>query len=381
MSNFNYKSFTAESVGAGHPDKICDQISDAILDSILKKDKNARVACEVFATNRMIVIGGEISTTAYVDVVKVAWKVLKRLDYKETDFSIVSAINSQSPDIALGVDQKDNEIGAGDQGIVYGYAINETSQYIPLSLAISHELVKEAEYLRKTRKITEIKSDMKSQVTCILDNHNKFQVQKVLMSIQHFKNVNLENLKSKIKKMVIDPVLKKFNQDINVEFLFNPTGRFIIGGPVGDTGLTGRKIIVDTYGGRAHHGGGAFSGKDYTKIDRSAAYMARYIAKNIVAANWADEIEIQISYAIGRPKPQSIAITTFNSAKIDENLILKAINENFDLSVKGIINTLDLKNVSYLKTATYGHFGRDDENFNWEKLDKVDQLKAWLLEQ
>ncbi|QJG66739.1 methionine adenosyltransferase [Mycoplasma phocoenae] len=365
--------FTSESVGAGHPDKICDQISDAILDAILANDKDARVACEVFATNRMIVIGGEITTNTYVDVVSIAWTVVEKLGYNENDFSIISAINSQSPDIAQGVN-KANDIGAGDQGMVFGYATDETKEYMPLTLVISHELVKRAEILRNSILSEYIKSDMKSQVTVKWEKGAQV-VSQVLMSIQHFADVDQIKLKDLIKKEVVDPVLEKYKQSTDVTFLFNPTGRFVIGGPIGDTGLTGRKIIVDTYGGRARHGGGAFSGKDYTKIDRSAAYMARYIAKNLVAAGISKSLEIQLSYAIGMPKPQSIFIDTFNTSEYTDDQIIQIINELFDLSVKGIIETLDLKNAKYLPTATYGHFGRDDQSFSWEKLDKVKDIQ------
>ncbi|MGX9340452.1 MULTISPECIES: methionine adenosyltransferase [unclassified Mycoplasma] len=372
------KYFTSESVGAGHPDKICDQISDAVLDAILAKDKNARVACETFATNRLIVIGGEITTTAYVDLVSIAWKVVKKLGYKENDFTIISAINSQSPDIAMGVDRKDSElIGAGDQGIIFGYACNETKDFMPLSITLAHELVKKAEELRLKKQLPHAKSDMKSQVTVVYED-NKIKIDKILMSIQHLESTDLNRFKQTIKTKVVDPVVKKYNLNSDFEFLFNPTGRFVVGGPIGDTGLTGRKIIVDTYGGHAHHGGGAFSGKDYTKIDRSAAYMARYVAKNIVAAGLASEFEVQLSFAIGLPYPQSIFVNSFGTSKLSDREFIDIINANFDLSTNGIFKTLDLKNVKYQPTATFGHFGRDDIEFNWEKLDKVDTLKQYL---
>ncbi|MGX9358356.1 methionine adenosyltransferase [Mycoplasma sp. 128] len=372
------KYFTSESVGAGHPDKICDQISDAVLDAILAKDKNARVACETFATNRLIVIGGEITTTAYVDLVSIAWKVVKKLGYKENDFTIISAINSQSPDIAMGVDRKDSElIGAGDQGIIFGYACNETKDFMPLSITLAHELVKKAEELRLKKQLPHAKSDMKSQVTVVYED-NKIKIDKILMSIQHLESTDLNRFKQTIKTKVVDPVVKKYNLNSDFEFLFNPTGRFVVGGPIGDTGLTGRKIIVDTYGGHAHHGGGAFSGKDYTKIDRSAAYMARYVAKNIVAAGLASEFEVQLSFAIGLPYPQSIFVNSFGTSKLSDQEFIDIINANFDLSTNGIFKTLDLKNVKYQPTATFGHFGRDDIEFNWEKLDKVDTLKQYL---
>ncbi|MBN0919325.1 methionine adenosyltransferase [[Mycoplasma] gypis] len=370
--------FTSESVGAGHPDKMCDQISDAVLDAILAKDKDARVACEVFATNRLIVIGGEITTKTYVDLVSIAWKVVKKLGYSENDFSIISAINSQSPDISMGVDKKDSElIGAGDQGIIFGYACDETDVYMPLSIVLAHELVKRAELLRRENKLKHAKSDMKSQVTVVYED-NKITVDKILMSIQHREDTDLIKFKKDVKEKVVDYVLSQFNLNNDYEFLFNPTGRFVIGGPIGDTGLTGRKIIVDTYGGKAHHGGGAFSGKDYTKIDRSAAYMARYVAKNIVAAGLAKEFELQLSFAIGLPHPQSIFVNSFNTSKLSDEEFVNIINKHFDLSTNGIIKTLDLKNAKYEPSATFGHFGRKDQNFSWEKLDKVEDLKQYL---
>ncbi|AWX42959.1 S-adenosylmethionine synthase [Metamycoplasma cloacale] len=371
---------TSESVGAGHPDKMCDQISDAVLDAVLKKDKNARVACDVLANNNVIYIGGQITTTAYVDTIKEAWKVLKPLGYTETDFNIINGIFPQSPDIAMGVDKTDDkELGAGDQGILFGYATNENDYYMPWSIVLSHELVKRAEYLRRKKLFKDAKSDMKSQVTMEYDDEtNEYRVAKVLMSIQHSADFNEDKFKKYIKEQIIDYVLIAHNFNLDYELLINPTGRFVIGGPVGDTGLTGRKIIVDTYGGFAHHGGGAFSGKDATKIDRSAAYMARYIAKNMVAAGIAERFEIQLSYAIGLPKPQSIYIDTFGTSKYSEKEIVEIINKLFNLSVEGIINTLDLKNVSYLPTASFGHFGRKDLDLPWEKLNKVEEIKKLM---
>ncbi|RBI33816.1 methionine adenosyltransferase [Metamycoplasma hominis] len=374
------KLLTSESVGAGHPDKICDQISDAILDSLLTNDPYARVACDVLANNNIIYIGGQITTKAYSDTIKEAWKVLKPLGYDENDFNIINGIAPQSADIALGVNKEEgHELGAGDQGIIFGYATNENEFYMPWPIVLAHELLKRAEFLRRQNQFPYAKSDMKSQVTLEYDDEsNKITVKKVLMSIQHAENANLKEFKDFIKKNIVDHVLKEFNFNLDYDLLINPTGRFVIGGPVGDTGLTGRKIIVDTYGGFAHHGGGAFSGKDATKIDRSAAYMARYIAKNLVAAKIADKIEIQLSYAIGLPRPQSIYINSFNSSQYNDEQIADIIEHVFDLSVEQIIKKLDLLKPIYLQTATYGHFGRNDLNLSWEKLDSVDQIKEYV---
>ncbi|MGC7160930.1 methionine adenosyltransferase [Metamycoplasma hominis] len=374
------KLLTSESVGAGHPDKICDQISDAILDSLLTNDPYARVACDVLANNNIIYIGGQITTKAYSDTIKEAWKVLKPLGYDENDFNIINGIAPQSADIALGVNKEEgHELGAGDQGIIFGYATNENEFYMPWPIVLAHELLKRAEFLRRQNQFPYAKSDMKSQVTLEYDDEsNKITVKKVLMSIQHAENANLNEFKDFIKKNIVDYVLKEFNFNLDYDLLINPTGRFVIGGPVGDTGLTGRKIIVDTYGGFAHHGGGAFSGKDATKIDRSAAYMARYIAKNLVAAKIADKIEIQLSYAIGLPRPQSIYINSFNSSKYNDEQIADIIEHVFDLSVEQIIKKLDLLKPIYLQTATYGHFGRNELNLSWEKLDSVDQIKEYV---
>lgn len=368
---------TSESVGAGHPDKICDQISDAVVDSLLKQDKTSRIACDVIANDDFIYIGGQITTKGYVDTTKEAWKILKPLGYKETDFKIISAIIPQSPDIAMGVDKNANkELGAGDQGILFGYATNENKYFMPWPIVLAHELVKRAEFLRRNKKFPYAKADMKSQVTMEYDDQtNKILIKKVLMSIQHEENFNEAKFKKFVKDNIIDFVAKENNFNLDYEILINPTGKFVIGGPKGDTGLTGRKIIVDTYGGFAHHGGGAFSGKDATKIDRSAAYMARYIAKNLVAANVANKIEIQLSYAIGLPRPQSIYIDTFGDNKYSQEFLINLINKHFDLSVEGIINTLNLLNVSYLPLATFGHVGRLDLDLPWEKLDKAKEIE------
>ncbi|ENY68654.1 S-adenosylmethionine synthetase [Metamycoplasma auris 15026] len=371
---------TSESVAPGHPDKICDQISDAIVDALIKKDKYSRVACDVIANDDIIYIGGQITTKGYIDTIKEAWKILKNLGYNENDFKIINAITEQSPDIALGVNKTNKkELGAGDQGILFGYATDENEYYMPWSLVLAHELVKRAEELRLKHNFPYAKSDMKSQVTIEHDTEtNKFSIKKVLMSIQHEEKFNYEKFVEFIKKNIVDYVLEKHHFNLDYELLINPTGRFVIGGPKGDTGLTGRKIIVDTYGGFARHGGGAFSGKDATKIDRSAAYMARYIAKNLVAAGIANKIEIQLSYAIGLPRPQSIYVETFGTSKYNENQIIEAIYSLFDLSVEGIINSLDLLRPIYLQTATFGHFGRNDLDLSWEKLNKIEAIKEFF---
>lgn len=372
--------YTSESVGAGHPDKICDQISDAILDELLKQDKNSRVACDVIANDDVIYIGGQITTKGYVDTIKIAWDILKPLGYNENDFKIINAIIPQSPDIALGVDKsKNKKLGAGDQGLLFGYATDENEFFMPWPLVLSHELVKRAEYLRKKGLFPYAKADMKSQVTMEYDETNgKIKIAKILMSIQHEANFDEVKFKSYIIENIIKYVTNKYKFNDDYEILINPTGRFVIGGPKGDTGLTGRKIIVDTYGGFARHGGGAFSGKDATKIDRSAAYMARYVAKNIVASKIAKKCEIQLSYAIGLPNPQSIYVDTFNTSKYSEEELIKMIYALFDLSVEGIINTLDLLKPIYLPLATYGHFGRIDLNLPWEKTNMTDKIKNYF---
>ena len=372
--------YTSESVGAGHPDKICDQISDAILDELLKQDKNSRVACDVIANDDVIYIGGQITTKGYVDTIKIAWDILKPLGYNENDFKIINAIIPQSADIALGVDKsKNKKLGAGDQGLLFGYATDENEFFMPWPLVLSHELVKRAEYLRKKELFPYAKADMKSQVTMEYDNiNNEIKISKILMSIQHESTFNENEFKNYIIKNIIKYVTNKYKFNDDYEILINPTGRFVIGGPKGDTGLTGRKIIVDTYGGFARHGGGAFSGKDATKIDRSAAYMARYVAKNIVASKIAKKCEIQLSYAIGLPNPQSIYVDTFNTSKYSEEELIKMIYALFDLSVEGIINTLDLLKPIYLPLATYGHFGRIDLNLPWEKTDMTDKIKNYF---
>lgn len=369
--------FTSESVGKGHPDKICDQISDKILDSVLELDPNARVAIETMASNRLIIVGGELKTNAYVDIVKLAWTVILDLGYSYDDFSIISNVHSQSEDINQSVDKNNDEIGAGDQGIMFGYATNETASYMPLPIQIAHELVKTTETLKKENKLKWVKYDMKSQVSIDYNDIKNPKIHTVLMSIQHDEKYNKKEFENNLIELVIKPTINKyFNQQNDYKIYINPSGRFVIGGPIGDTGLTGRKIIVDTYGGAAKHGGGAFSGKDYTKVDRSGAYAARWVAKNLVAAGIADKIEIQLSYGIGLTKPISINVETFNTSKYSNQTILDIINNVFDLSPKGIIKALDLKKPIYYQTSFYGHFGRDDLDLPWEKLNKVDEIKG-----
>lgn len=374
--------FTSESVSKGHPDKVCDQISDAILDACLKEDPNSRVACEVFATTNLIVIGGEITTTAKVDYEQVARDILKDIGYdsdeKGIDYrtcTIQVVMDLQSPDIALGTN--DEVGGAGDQGIMFGYACKETEGYMPLPISVAHHLVRVATEKKNSGEFKYARPDMKAQVT-IDYTESTPKIDTILMSIQHDPDFDEPEFKRYIKEEVMDAVVKKYNLNTDYKVLINPTGRFVIGGPHGDTGLTGRKIIVDTYGGVARHGGGAFSGKDPSKVDRSAAYMLRYIAKNIVAANLCDKLEIQVSYAIGVKEPTSIYIETYGTEHVEHDVILKAIKENFDLTPGGIINTLQLRQPIYLKTAAYGHFGRNDMNLPWEKLDKVEILKKYL---
>lgn len=358
---------TSESVGRGHPDKICDQISDLILDECLRQDKNARVACEVFASNRLIVIGGEITTKAYVDVVKCAWQVLIPLGYNENDFTIISNVNKQSEDINQSVTKRNGDIGAGDQGIVYGYATNETKQYLPISIVLANELVKELEALRISNKYKWIKADMKSQVTIDYTDEQNPKIHTMLISVQHTPEVSKKQIEKVISELM-ETVAKKWKMNTDFKKLINPSGKFIIGGPIGDTGLTGRKIIVDTYGGVARHGGGAFSGKDPTKVDRSGSYFARYIAKNIVAAGLADRCEIQLAFAIGVKKPVAFFIETFGTNKISTNDIYEIIKKNFDWSVKEIIDNLNLRSPIYFETSYFGHFGKSANKCPWERI-------------
>ncbi|WP_027063054.1 methionine adenosyltransferase [Mesoplasma seiffertii] len=375
--------FTSESVSEGHPDKICDQISDAILDEVLKQDPNAKVACETFATTNYLLIGGQISTTAVVDYETIARDILRKIGYNNDDYGINAEtckielrIEEQSHDIALGIDQTEQLIGAGDQGIMFGYATNESKTFLPLAITIAHELVYTASKLRKQKTFKWARPDMKSQVTIDYTDLENPKIDTILMSIQHDADFNEKEFKAYIKTNIMDKVALEFGLNTDFKVLINPTGRFVIGGPQGDTGLTGRKIIVDTYGGYARHGGGAFSGKDSTKVDRSAAYMARYAAKNLVAAGLADKLEIQVSYAIGVAEPVSIFVETFGTEKVAKAVILKALEENFDFSVYNLIKELDLRKPVFLKTSTYGHFGKAD--FSWEKLDKVEELQKYL---
>lgn len=368
--------FTSESVGPGHPDKICDQISDAILDKCLKNDKNSKVACEVFASNRLIVIGGEITTNAYVDVVKEAWNILIPLGYSESDFTIISNINSQSSDINQAVFKTNNEICAGDQGIVFGYACDETKELMPLPIVLAHKLVQKLEESRKNKEVDWLKSDMKSQVTIDYTNPNNPLIHTMLASVQHSENVNLETIQKFVGSKMIE-LAEEYNLNTDFKQIVNPSGKFVIGGPIGDTGLTGRKIIVDTYGGYAKHGGGAFSGKDPSKVDRSGSYFARYIAKNIVAAGLAKKCEIQLSFGIGMPEPISISINTFGTSKFSESELIDIVKKHFKLRVNDFIKDLDLFNQEYCKTSTYGHVGREDINVSWEKKDKVLELKVY----
>lgn len=375
--------FTSESVSEGHPDKLCDQISDAILDECLRQDKYSRVACECFATTNLLVIGGEITTNAKVDYEAVARDVMRRIGYTAEDLGIDAdtceikvVMDTQSSDIALGTNVEVG--GAGDQGIMFGYATNETETYMPLPISMAHELVRYASELRHNGTFKHARPDMKSQVTIDYTDENNPKVDTILMSIQHDSDFNEEEFKTFIKEKIMKEVVRKHHMNEDYKVFINPTGRFVIGGPHGDTGLTGRKIIVDTYGGMARHGGGAFSGKDPSKVDRSAAYITRYIAKNIVAAGLCDRIEIQLSYAIGVKDPTSVHVDTYGTGKVADEVILDAIKKEFDLTPQGIINTLDLLNPIYGPTAAYGHFGRTDVEFPWEKLNKVEDLKKYL---
>ncbi|HCV8091319.1 TPA: methionine adenosyltransferase [Staphylococcus aureus] len=390
----NKRLFTSESVTEGHPDKIADQVSDAILDAILKDDPNARVACETTVTTGMALIAGEISTTTYVDIPKVVRETIKEIGYTRAKYgydyetmAILTAIDEQSPDIAQGVDKaleyrdKDSEeeieaTGAGDQGLMFGYATNETETYMPLAIYLSHQLAKRLSDVRKDGTLNYLRPDGKVQVTVEYDeNDNPVRIGTIVVSTQHAEDVTLEQIQEDIKAHVIYPTVPENLINEQTKFYINPTGRFVIGGPQGDAGLTGRKIIVDTYGGYARHGGGCFSGKDPTKVDRSAAYAARYVAKNIVAAGLADQCEVQLAYAIGVAEPVSIAIDTFGTGKVSEGQLVEAVRKHFDLRPAGIIKMLDLKQPIYKQTAAYGHFGRTDVLFPWEKLDKVEELK------
>lgn len=381
------KTFTSESVSEGHPDKVADQISDAILDAVISKDEKARVACETLIKTGMVVLAGEISTTADVDFEKICRKVLIDIGYNSENIgfdgatcTVINALGKQSPDIAIGVDETaEHEQGAGDQGLMFGYACDETDVLMPAPITYAHRLVKRQSEVRNEGHLTFLRPDAKSQISFQYDKQGVPQaIDAVVVSTQHDPDVSLKELRAEVMEKIIRPVLPSnwLHQDTKV--FINPTGNFVIGGPVGDCGLTGRKIIVDTYGGMARHGGGAFSGKDPSKVDRSAAYAGRYVAKNIVAAGLASKCEIQISYAIGIAEPTSINIETFGTGKLPEAKIEKLVRENFDLRPKGLIEMLDLKRPIYQKTAAYGHFGREEAMFSWEKTDKVDDLQAAL---
>ena len=388
--------FTSESVTEGHPDKICDQISDAILDELLKQDKNSRVACETSITTGLVLVMGEITTKGYVDVQKVVRDTIRDIGYDRAKYGfdadtcgVIVALDEQSSDIAMGVDKsleaktfenkEDEDIGAGDQGMVFGFASNETEEYMPLPISLAHKLTRKLTEVRKDGTLGYLRPDGKSQVSIEYDKAGKpVRIEAVVLSTQHDSNVTQEQIHEDIKKYVFEPVLPKEMIDDDTKYFINPTGRFVIGGPNGDSGLTGRKIIVDTYGGYGRHGGGAFSGKDCTKVDRSAAYAARYVAKNVVAAGLAEKCEIQLAYAIGVAKPVSIVVNTFGTGRIDDEELIDVIWQNFDLRPVGIIKMLDLRKPIYKQTASYGHFGRVDINLPWEKLDKVDVLKKYI---
>lgn len=390
--------FTSESVTEGHPDKMCDAISDAILDAILEQDPMSRVACETCATTGLVMVMGEVTTTAYVDIQKIVRETVREIGYDRGKYGfdcdtcgVLVTLDEQSPDIAMGVNKaleakehkmSDSEIeaiGAGDQGMMFGYATKETASYMPFSIEMAHRLARQLTKVRKDKTLDYLRPDGKTQVSVEYDeNGDPLRLEAVVLSTQHDPDVTQEQIHADIKKYVFDPILPKELIDENTKFFINPTGRFVIGGPCGDSGLTGRKIIVDTYGGYARHGGGAFSGKDCTKVDRSAAYAARYVAKNLVAAGIADRCEIQLSYAIGVAQPTSVMVDTFGTGKLSNEKIVEVIRENFDLRPAGIIKMLDLRRPIYKQTAAYGHFGRNDLDLPWEALNKVEDLKKYL---
>ena len=393
--------FTSESVTEGHPDKMCDAISDAILDALMEQDPMSRVACETATTTGLVVVMGEITTKAYVDIQKIVRETIREIGYDRAKYGfdcdtcgVLTAIDEQSADIALGVDkaleakqagekhmseEELDAIGAGDQGMMFGFATNETEEYMPYPIAMAHKLARRLTEVRKNGTLKYLRPDGKTQVTVEYDENDKpVRLDAVVLSTQHDENVTQEQIHEDIKKYVFDEILPVDMVDENTKFFINPTGRFVIGGPHGDSGLTGRKIIVDTYGGYARHGGGAFSGKDCTKVDRSAAYAARYVAKNIVAAGLADKCEVQLSYAIGVAHPTSIMIDSYGTGKLSDNKLTDIVRENFDLRPAGIIKMLDLRRPIYKQTSAYGHFGRNDLDLPWEKLDKVEDLKKYL---
>ncbi|MBQ9872210.1 MAG: methionine adenosyltransferase [Eubacterium sp.] len=390
--------FTSESVTEGHPDKICDQISDAILDELIRQDVNSRVACETCATTGLVLVMGEITTQAYVDIQKIARETIREIGYDRAKYGfdcdtcgIIVAIDEQSADIAMGVDKaleaKENQmsdeeleaIGAGDQGLMFGYATMETPELMPYPISMAHKLALQLTKVRKNGTLPYLRPDGKTQVTVEYDEEgHPFRIDAVVLSTQHSEDVSQEQIHEDIRKYVFDPILPAEMLDENTKYFINPTGRFVIGGPQGDSGLTGRKIIVDTYGGYARHGGGAFSGKDPTKVDRSACYAARYVAKNIVAAGLAEKCEIQLSYAIGVAQPTSVMVDTFGTGKLSDVRLTEIVRENFDLRPAGIIKMLDLRRPIYKQTAAYGHFGRTDVDLPWEKTDMVEKLKSYL---
>ncbi len=385
----NRKFFTSESVTEGHPDKICDQISDAVLDAIFARDKEARVACETAITTGLVLVMGEITTDCYIDIQQIVRDTIKEIGYDRAKFGfdcetcgVISSIHEQSKDIAMGVDnsyetkqEAVSDIGAGDQGMMFGYACNETDVLMPLPIYLAQKLARKLTAVRKDNTLTYLRPDGKTQVTVEYVDDKPVRIDTIVISTQHDDAVSLDTLRADLKKQVIEPILPAELMDENTKIYVNPTGRFVIGGPMGDSGLTGRKIIVDTYGGYARHGGGAFSGKDPTKVDRSAAYAARYVAKNIVKAGLADKCEIQLAYAIGVAKPVSVLVDTFGTSKVDEKVIEQLVDKHFDLRPSAIISNFDLRRPIYKQTAAYGHFGREDLDLPWEKTDKAELLR------
>jgi S-adenosylmethionine synthetase len=370
--------FTSESVTEGHPDKIADQVSDAVLDAVLKEDPTGRVACETLVTTGICVVAGEITTTTYVDVPKLVRSVINEIGYNDAAYgfdgntcAVVNMIQSQSPDIAMGVDTG----GAGDQGLMFGYACNETEELMPLPISLAHKLTERLSQSRRSKQLKYLRPDGKSQVSVEYVNDKPTRIDAVVISIQHDDDVTTEQLRADVKKYIIDAVIPAEMVDANTKFHINPTGRFVIGGPHGDTGLTGRKIIVDTYGGMGRHGGGAFSGKDPTKVDRSACYMARYVAKNIVASGLANRVEVQLAYAIGVAEPVSVMVNSFGTGKVEDSRLAELVRENFSLTPAGMIKSLNLRRPIYRATAAFGHFGRTGESFTWEATDKAEILK------